>query len=439
MGAIVELNKWEAMYKAYGHEVISCRGKVDKGAAARLDREGQRLILLPELSSANPVHQEVMASLRPDITDDTVAYLYDIIEKEALRLAQAIQELVTSEKVDALHVDALTSYPINLPAARALQIIGEERVPVVLREHDFIWERIYRDDPFLESAADRFLPGPHGRALHITTTETARQSLLRRLPGENITVAPNLFRYSEKERLGDGTSLRKHLGLGDEDIMLFQPTRCVPTKGVHHTVHLAKRVREATGRRPVVVISGAGIGGSAANSSAPRYSAGVTDLATSLSVDLIRLDGTLVAFGSNPADATSMESAYAGADIVCFPSMVEGFGNPVVESALCEAPLMAAEYPVYIDEFAAKGFTAATMTPDPIELMRPGKYLFDLAEERVDDRCLEEVLRSIDATDGQSIARRENNKNLAIQHYGDDAANRERYITPVRKWLAANT
>ena len=63
-----------------------------------------------------------------------------------------------------------------------------------------------------------------------------------------------------------------------------------------------------------------------------------------------------------------MEDAYAAADVVTFPSTWEGFGNPVVESAIHRRPLAIARYPV-AEELAQFGFRWLDAA-DPIAVRR---------------------------------------------------------------------
>jgi glycosyltransferase involved in cell wall biosynthesis len=102
-----------------------------------------------------------------------------------------------------------------------------------------------------------------------------------------------------------------------------------------------------------------------------------------------------------------MADTYAAADAVAFPSRWEGFGNPLVESALHRRPLAVRRYPVAA-ELAALGFEwFPADDPGPLAafLAAPDDGLLDrnraLAREHFSRaRIAGEVRRLVEAVGG---------------------------------------
>ena len=62
-----------------------------------------------------------------------------------------------------------------------------------------------------------------------------------------------------------------------------------------------------------------------------------------------------------PGDACSLWDIYPHADLVTYPSLIEGFGNAFLESIYFKKPLLVNRYPVFIKDIEPLGFDLAVM------------------------------------------------------------------------------
>jgi glycosyltransferase involved in cell wall biosynthesis len=153
---------------------------------------------------------------------------------------------------------------------------------------------------------------------------------------------------------GDRAATRAALGVADGKRLLLHPVRAIERKDVPAAVRLAEAL------------------------DATYWLTGPAEEGYGPVLDEV-LAGARCRVLHRPAP-TSMPDAYAAADAVAFPSTWEGFGNPLVESALHRRPLAVRGYPVAA-ELAALGFTwfpaedpaplaAFLAAPDPAVLER---------------------------------------------------------------------
>ncbi|HVE47947.1 MAG TPA: hypothetical protein VNA57_14520 [Acidimicrobiales bacterium] len=253
---------------------------------------------------------------------------------------------------DLVVVENLCSLPLSPAAALAVAKVLEGR-PAILHHHDLPWQR-----PQFPASA---VPPDDPAWLHVTINELSRRELAER--GVEATTIRNTFH--PRPPPGRREHTRALLGVAARDRLVVHPSRALARKGVPEAVALAEGVGAA------YWLLGPAEDG---------YGSELEKLLADARVPVHH--GRLAELGLTVADA------YAACDAVVFPSTWEGFGNPVIESALYRRPLALARYPV-IEELATFGFRwFPADDPAPLDawLHRPAPYLLDHNQARARSR-----------------------------------------------------
>lgn len=227
-------------------------------------------------------------------------------------------------------VENLCSLPLNTGAAGVVADVLRGR-RAVFRHHDLPWQR----ERFASSP-----PPPDDPAwLHVTINDLSRRQLGER--GIRATTVRNAFDPDPPS--GDRRAMRAALHLERERLLVVQPTRAIARKGVDIALALSEALDAA------------------------YWLVGPTEEGYGPELQSILERARVRVMRGLPA-GRSIADAYAAADVVAFPSAWEGFGNPVVESALYRKPLALRRYPVALEleEYGFRWFDAE----DPEALRR---------------------------------------------------------------------
>jgi glycosyltransferase involved in cell wall biosynthesis len=266
-----------------------------------------------------------------------MADLEAVIEARRTDLRRALGQFVSEFSPDALMIQNASAIPMQLPLGLAIaDVVEESGIPSIAHHHDFGWERERFDGcavpEILEAAFPPLLPN----LAHVVINTDARDELRDRF-GIDATVLPNVMDFATPPPQVSGESLRAAAGLTDRDVVLLQPTRVIPRKGIELTLQLAEQLADPNIK--VVVTHPDDL-------DADYWDRLQTEAARR------RVDLRLVSAGSGPED---LAVAYAAADLVCFPSRYEGFGNALLEGFYYRRPVLVNRYPVYRRDIAPTG------------------------------------------------------------------------------------
>ena len=221
--------------------------------------------------------------------------------------------------VDLVVVENVCSLPMNPPVTEA--VIGALRGRrAVLRHHDLPWEREH-------FAHLRGWPPDDPHWQHVAISEHSARELGRR----GIDAITVYHGYAGPPGGSDRAACRAALGVAAQQRLLLQPTRAIPRKNVAAGIALA----EAIGA--IYWLTGP------AEEGYGRQLAGL-------------LSRARCPVRRGLPEGLGMSDAYAAADAVVLPSTWEGFGMPLIESALAGRPLAVSDYPVAV-EVAKLGFS----------------------------------------------------------------------------------
>jgi glycosyltransferase involved in cell wall biosynthesis len=235
------------------------------------------------------------------------------------------------------------------------------------------------------------VPPPGHQFTHMAISSRQCEDISRRI-GRPVTLVPNVMDFATGPEPRDGGRFREYAGLGADDILLLQPTRIVPRKNIETTIDLANRMSDPKVR---VVVTHPN------EDEVKSYWSFLVEHAERRGVDFrlapIGVPGT-----------PSLADAYDAADIVCYPSSIEGFGNAVVETMLYRKALVINRYPVYRRDIARTGV----------------RFLeFD---GRITNELVDEVVACI-GDPGLYAEAVENNYEVGLQHFSYDVL-RERVL-----------
>jgi glycosyltransferase involved in cell wall biosynthesis len=346
-GVSLETRKWADTLTGLGYECFYFAGESEWPE--------ERSYVVAEAHFEHPA----IKALSVDLFDDYVRSpeTTRMVERLKDHLKEHLYKFVDRFDLKLLIAENALAIPMNIPLGLALtELVAETRLPVIAHHHDFAWER----SRFKVTAASDYQLGAFPPILSsvyhvVINSYGARQLALR--TGASSTLIPNVMDFDSLPPEPDAyvADFRSALGIRPDEYLLLQPTRVVPRKRIEHAIELARRLDlECT-----LVIS------HASGDEGTDYENYLRDYANLIGVRALFVSGLINhSRGQTPEGRKvySLADSYQQADLVTYPSAVEGFGNAFLETIYYRRPIVISTYEIFMTDIQPKGFKVIGFT-----------------------------------------------------------------------------
>ena len=343
-GVSLETEKWADVFEKHGFTCFYFAGELDRGP------ESSYLV-----EEAHFLHPEILdIRQRCFGTDKRERSTTDRIHRLTEVLKEHLYQFIDTYGIGTFVTENALTIPLNIPLALAItEVISETGMPTIAHHHDFFWER----NEFLTGAIWEYLNmafPPHLDSIQHVVINSRQRHQLGLRTGISATIIPNIMDFDNPpppmdEYAGD---VRESLGIGRKDLFILQPTRIVQRKGIEHAIELVQRLdtRENT---KLVISHASGDEGHDYENRIRQYS------------KLLGVDTRFVSKIINEHRGTTrggrkiycLEDIYPHADLVTYPSTIEGFGNAFLEAIYFRKPIVVNAYPIFEMDIRPKGFS----------------------------------------------------------------------------------
>ncbi len=344
-GVSLEMEKWKKVLEKMDHQVYFIAG----------DLNGLDGFEIPSISMKNKrnefIHKNAFEEL--DITEEE-------FQTELLNYTEEIlNEMMQLPKFDTIIVNNIMSLGYNLAAAMALtEYCKLTKTKLITHNHDFYWERERYSNPtcdFVKQVLESYFPPKIENSKHITINKLAQNELKKR-KGIDSVVIPNVFEFNQKEWTIDdyNSDLRQRLGIRNDDIVVLHATRIVERKAIEIALDFVEEFSKLFQDKSKIHLV---LSGFPEKESVEYYNRIISKASkmpykVNFIHNMIRPERKI----ENKEKYYSFWDAYAISDVVTYTSVIEGWGNQLIEAVFAKKPLVIIEYPVYKSDIKELGF-----------------------------------------------------------------------------------
>lgn len=366
-GVSLEMDKWKMALEQLGHEVIYIAG-----SAGNCEAE-----IIPDLHYQHPVNNRIVDNVYRELKD------YDLeqeLKKEVFALADLIEtdlvKIIERKKIDLLVPNNILSLGWGLSAGIAFsKAIRKTGVRALCHHHDFHWERDLYSKPKVDFVTDllkEYFPPVHEQISHVCINHIAKEELKVRY-GVEADVVPNVFDFKQELIVVDdyNRDLRKELGINPGDLVFMQATRLVERKAIELAIDFVSEI----GKQKEKLVNKTLYSGHkfefgseiylvfAGKNESLDYSQKLIEYAKLKEVSILDISERISHKRSFKSGTKiySLWDAYSIADMITYPSILEGWGNQFLEAIVAKLPVVVYKYPVYMTDIENFNFNIISL------------------------------------------------------------------------------
>ena len=272
-------------------------------------------------------------------------------------LKTTLYDFVKQYDITILIIENAVSIPMHVPLGVAIgEFLVETHVPAIAHHHDLYWERVRFSVNAVPDYLDLAFPPRISDMQHAVINQQAQEELSWR-KGLSSLLVPNVINFEDPPPSTDSYSkdIREELGLSPGDVMILQPTRVIPRKGIEHAIKLVQMLADP--KYKLIVSHSSGDEGI-------EYTRMLSELAHESNVDL-RFISTRIGerrqINHEGRKVYTLWDLYPHADLITYPSLYEGFGNAFLEAVYFKKPVLINRYSIFTRDIEPKGFRLPVM------------------------------------------------------------------------------
>lgn len=365
-GVSLETQKWVTVLERLGHKCFYFAGECDRSAVIshvvpeafyrhpEIDKLNQQAYsgswtVTKEARKEHPemshLHKDFFSIyVRPPQMTKRINELKEYFKEELYKFAHRFDlEILVTE-------NALT-IPLNIPLGLAItEFIAETGYPTIAHHHDFYWERqrfqVNCVNDYLAAAFPPTLPSVR----HVVINSLQAQQIATRY-GVSSRVIPNVMDFDSPPSPPDEytRSVRADFGIEPGEYFFLQPTRVIQRKGIEHAIELMRRIEMPA---KLIISHASGDEGTDYEQRIREY-AHLLDVTVRFEADQVQdVRGTT----KDGRKIYTLGDVYPHADMVTYPSSIEGFGNAFLEAVYYNRLILVNNYSIYEVDIKPKGF-----------------------------------------------------------------------------------